>query len=62
MYIVRKITRNSPLEFTLRTTSSFTHALVVCALALIVRALALVVRALALVVHKLELSTLALSI
>ena len=48
MYIVRKITRNSPLEFTLQTLSSFT--------------LALVVHALALIVHKLELSTLALSI
>ena len=48
MYIVRTITRNSPLKFTLQTSSSFT--------------LALVVHALALVVHELELSTRALSI
>ena len=48
MYIVRTITRKSPLKFTLQTSPSFT--------------LALVVRALALVVHKLELSTRMLSI
>ena len=44
MYIVKKKTRNSPLEFTLQTLSSFT--------------LALVIRALALVIHELELSLL----